>query len=177
MRNPLSSAIAEVDPAAEAPVENRHFPSSNGSDETGIVKSVDGVEPDLTNDQSAVFSYTSQTADTTLESVCDDLCEDDDMLDEDLLKLSQKRKSSEPAHCSTKMSKAKRGNRAGESSMESESDLSLSQEHQNLYSPAEIRKFLQKTKGLRMVKVEDYFPDLKLFVESSRVLTKIREFY
>ncbi|KAL4009126.1 hypothetical protein ACER0C_002978 [Sarotherodon galilaeus] len=172
------SAVAEVDPAAEAPVENRHFPSSNRSDETGIVKSVDGVETDLTNDQSAGFPDTSQTADTALESVCNDLCEDDNMLDEDLLKLSQKRKSSEPAHCSTKTSKAKTGNRTGESSMESESDLSLSQEHQNLYSPAEIRKFLQTTKGLRMVKVEDYFPYLKLFVESSRVLTKkIREFY
>lgn len=44
--------------------------------------------------------------------------------------------------------------------MESEIDLSLSQEHQNLYSPADIR-VLQKT-----------WPDLKLFIELSQVLTK-----
>ncbi|KAI3373012.1 hypothetical protein L3Q82_023446 [Scortum barcoo] len=48
---------------------------------------------------------------------------------------------------------------------ESESESLLSQEEQTLYSPADIKKFLQGTKGTRLLKVEDHFSDLKLFID------------
>lgn len=121
--------------------------SSDRSGEKYNVRRADSIETDLTNDQSAGVFDINQKNETTHESVCEDLCENDSMFDKDLLKLSQKRKTSEPAHCSTKTLKAELGNKAEESSMESESDLSLSQEYQNLYSPADIRRFLQKPKA------------------------------
>lgn len=51
----------------------------------------------MNNDQSAGVFDINQKNETTRESVCEDLCENDNMFDKDLLKLSQKKKSSEPA--------------------------------------------------------------------------------
>lgn len=51
----------------------------------------------MNNDQSAGVFDINQKNETTHESVCEDLCENDNMFDKDLLKLSQKKKSSEPA--------------------------------------------------------------------------------
>ncbi|KAI3374546.1 hypothetical protein L3Q82_021112 [Scortum barcoo] len=64
------------------------------------------------------------------------------------------------------------GSKAGKPPAESESESLLSQEEQTLYSPADIKKFLQGTKGTRLLKVEDHFSDLKLFIESAKPLTK-----
>lgn len=71
--------------------------SSDRSGENDNVRRADSIETDLTNDQSAGVFDISQKDETTLESVCEDLCENDNMFDKDLLKLSQKKKSSEPA--------------------------------------------------------------------------------
>ncbi|KAI3359593.1 hypothetical protein L3Q82_013785 [Scortum barcoo] len=65
-----------------------------------------------------------------------------------------------------------RGSKAGKPPAESESESLLSQEEQTLYSPVDIKKFLQGTKGTRLLKVEDHFSDLKLFIESAKPLTK-----
>ncbi|KAI3355854.1 hypothetical protein L3Q82_004224 [Scortum barcoo] len=62
--------------------------------------------------------------------------------------------------------------KAGKPPAESESESLLSQEEQTLYSPVDIKKFLQGTKGTRLLKVEDHFSDLKLFIESAKPLTK-----
>lgn len=51
----------------------------------------------------------------------------------------------------------------------------LCQEEQCLYSPLNIKRFLQKTKRARLVKVEDHFTDLRLFVESVKPLTKKKQ--
>ena len=45
-------------------------------------------------------------------------------------------------------------------------------EMQSGYSFLRIRTFLQTTKGMRAVKVEDYFPDLQLFQDSVKFLMK-----
>ncbi|KAI3351124.1 hypothetical protein L3Q82_005602 [Scortum barcoo] len=65
-----------------------------------------------------------------------------------------------------------KGSKAGKPPAESESESLLSQEEQTLYSPVDIKKFLQGTKGTRLLKVEDHFSDLKLFIESAKPLTK-----
>ncbi|KAI3368079.1 hypothetical protein L3Q82_026894 [Scortum barcoo] len=55
---------------------------------------------------------------------------------------------------------------------QSQEQVLTGQEEQTLYSPADIKKFLQGTKGTRLLKVEDHFSDLKLFIESAKPLTK-----
>lgn len=42
----------------------------------------------------------------------------------------------------------------------------IQEDEQSSYSQAKIRQFLQDTKGIRLVKVANYFTDLKLFVDS-----------
>ncbi|KAI3377340.1 hypothetical protein L3Q82_008544, partial [Scortum barcoo] len=102
-------------------------------------------------------------------SLCEEqFVDDEDMSDDELLKLSQKRKNIEPVQKNVKASKMIKGSKAGKSPAESESESLLSQEEQTLYSPADIKKFLQGTKGTRLLKVEDHFSDLKLFIESAK---------
>ena len=64
------------------------------------------------------------------------------------------------------------------SEIESEIDLSDSSlpdgQLKNGYSLLKIRSFLEKTKGKRDVKVEEYFPDTNLFIQSARWLMKAR---
>ncbi|KAI3368386.1 hypothetical protein L3Q82_008089 [Scortum barcoo] len=106
-------------------------------------------------------------------SLCEEqFIDDEDMSDDELLKLSQKRKNIEPVQKNVKASKMIKGSKAGKPPAESESESLLSQEEQTLYSPADIKKFLQGTKGTRLLKVEDHFSDLKLFIESAKPLTK-----
>lgn len=45
-------------------------------------------------------------------------------------------------------------------------------EVQSVYSFSRIRSFLQETKGMRLVKVEEYFPDLQLFLDSVKFFSK-----
>ncbi|KAI3375656.1 hypothetical protein L3Q82_003720 [Scortum barcoo] len=106
-------------------------------------------------------------------SLCEEqFVDDEDMSDDELLKLSQKRKNIEPVQKNVKASKMIKGSKAGKPPAESESESLLTQEEQTLYSPADIKKFLQGTKGTRQLKVEDHFSDLKLFIESAKPLTK-----
>ncbi|TWW71510.1 hypothetical protein D4764_16G0000070 [Takifugu flavidus] len=44
------------------------------------------------------------------------------------------------------------------------------------YSLSKIRSFLRTTKGMRSVQVEDYFPDLQLFQESTKYFMKTGSF-
>ncbi|KAG9283734.1 hypothetical protein AMEX_G2536 [Astyanax mexicanus] len=43
------------------------------------------------------------------------------------------------------------------------------------YTPDQVHKFLNETKGKRNVKVEDFFPDLEMFLKCSKVLTRSEE--
>ncbi len=46
---------------------------------------------------------------------------------------------------------------------------------ESVYSFAKIQTFLQKTKGMRSVKVDEFFPDLSLFLSSIRFFMKNTE--
>ncbi|GLD73136.1 uncharacterized protein AKAME5_002446100 [Lates japonicus] len=89
------------------------------------------------------------------------------MISDDELKVSQKRKSTRSGSSNTKMSR-----RTVKQSQEGDSDFVLSQESQSLYTATEIKRFLEQTKGLRLITVEEHFPDLKLFLRSAKILTR-----
>lgn len=109
-------------------------------------------------------------SDNSTCSIFEEICEDEEMWEEDLLKMSQKKKSSETPKNNEKVSKVTK--MKGATSTESEG-VPISQDlSQPAYSTAEIKKFLQETKGARNVKIENWFPDLKLFLESARVILK-----
>lgn len=81
-------------------------------------------------------------------SACDELCEDEDMADEDFLKLSQKRKIQDTDQTSLKASKLKTGSDMGKLSIEAESDFSASQEdQQGCLSLDDIKKILKPTRA------------------------------
>ena len=158
---PPAGSAPPASSGGEEPVESsdqRQGKDEHQSSSENITTAADNQESEKVNDDL---------------SVCEDFAEDEDMSDDDLLKLSQKRKSSEHVQSSAKAIKVTKGTKAGKSAAESESDFSVTQEDQQTrYSPADIKSFLQGTKGSRLVKVEDHFSDLKLFVESARPLTK-----
>ncbi|GLD46690.1 uncharacterized protein AKAME5_001912600 [Lates japonicus] len=89
------------------------------------------------------------------------------MISDDEFKVSRKRKSTRSGSSNTKMSR-----RTAKLSQEGDSDFVLSQESQNLYTATEIKRFLEQTKGLRLIIVEEHFPDLKLFLRSAKILTR-----
>lgn len=45
-------------------------------------------------------------------------------------------------------------------------------EEDSVYSFTRLRSFLQDTKGMRSVRVDDFFPDLKLFLDSVKLCMK-----
>jgi len=61
---------------------------------------------------------------------------------------------------------------------ESESDVSgdAQMDVESAYPFTKIQSFLQRTKGLRSVKVEEFFPDLQLFLDSVKLFMKNTEF-
>ncbi|KAL0151799.1 hypothetical protein M9458_052893 [Cirrhinus mrigala] len=46
------------------------------------------------------------------------------------------------------------------------------QDHQGVYTFGKIRSFLQKTKNMKNVQVEDFFPDRKLFIDSVTMMMR-----
>lgn len=61
---------------------------------------------------------------------------------------------------------------SGSESSGSVNSVSQKRSVRSAYTLEKIRKFLQTTKGMKGVKVEDYFPDQELFINSARVLMK-----
>ncbi|KAL0153369.1 hypothetical protein M9458_051288, partial [Cirrhinus mrigala] len=57
-------------------------------------------------------------------------------------------------------------------SVRSVDSLSLRISGRNAYTLEKIKSFLQNTKGMKGVQVEDFFPDRDLFIESARVAMK-----
>lgn len=97
---------------------------------------------------------------------------DEDMVSDDDIKISQKRKGTESGNSSSKLSR-----RAVTLSQEGDSDLALSQESpaHSLYTGGAgggIKRFLERTKGQRLIIVEDHFPHLKVFLKSAKLLTR-----
>lgn len=98
---------------------------------------------------------------------------EEDLSDSELLELSQKRSAPESFLVKgKKVKKVTDGNESEGSFMDAQSDLPHSHTNQKfLYKPVNIKQFLQQTKGFR-VRTEDFFPDLNLFIESAKPLTK-----
>lgn len=122
-----------------------------------------------------------ETATGVVESV---LCNDiDAMIDREVGKMSTKRKNRENKENLQQVTKVSKLNLMCASS-QSEDGLMETQESEYegssdtqvdmdcAYPFSKIRSFLQSTKGMRSVKVEDFFPDLKLFLDSVRLLMK-----
>ncbi len=57
-------------------------------------------------------------------------------------------------------------------SISSVDSVSLRRSERNVYTSAKIKEFLQKTKGMKGVQVEAFFPDRDLFIESARISMK-----
>lgn len=53
-----------------------------------------------------------------------------------------------------------------DSDVEATASRNVQHDHQGVYTVGKIRLFLQKTKNMKNVKVEEYFPDCKLFIDS-----------
>ena len=109
-----------------------------------------------------------EKSETMTSEQCDIMLEmmEEDLSDDDLLKRSQKRKNT---NSEKKMNKTKKTSVY----TESESDFPMTQEaSQCVYSPEKIKTFLEQTKGSRLPKVGDFFPDLQLFIRSARPLTR-----
>ncbi|KAI3372192.1 hypothetical protein L3Q82_007049 [Scortum barcoo] len=117
--------------------------------------------------------HVAQTATRVAESVLDEEDEEDVVVDDDLLRLATKRKISETEE---KTSKAKKASKKTVKLCQSQEQSCLSDSFDSEtrfsgYALGRIKKFLQETKGMR-VKVEDFFPDLKLLVDSIRFFLK-----
>ena len=163
--------------APEAAGEPGLSESPAGSDlpvSTGSERPAD--KNDLIQNQNSAESRESITKEKVNDDLAmyEDVIEDEDMSDEELYKNSQKkRKNPELVEKSAKITRVNKNTKTRKNSTELDSDFSLTQDEQHSrYSPAEIKSFLRKTKGSRMVKVEDHFPDLNMFVESAKPLTR-----
>ena len=55
---------------------------------------------------------------------------------------------------------------------EEQGALSSQEDAHGLYPPSDIKTFLENTKGQRLPPVEEHFSDLKLFLKSSKPLTR-----
>ena len=111
------------------------------------------------------------------------LYEEEAMNDDDVSKLSIKRKNPESKPNSEHVSKVSKTTPAYSSSQPEDSQVSTQDsggdvtgssqlEVQSVYSFSRVRSFLQETKGMRLVKVEEYFPDLQLFLDYVKFFSK-----
>ncbi len=129
--------------------------------------------------QAEVKEQTGHTATRVAESVLDE----ESVMDDELLKLPVKRKQTETKDNTVKTKKVSKTDskcsQSEENTQSTQSVLQNTQEsdceeenmqvgRQSRYSFLRIRTFLKETKGVRAVKVEDFFPDLQLFHDSVR---------
>lgn len=184
-------AVADLPPVrAESetslPVEpQRTVQEENGDDsdqeneQTESVASDQNAQDVLKEDQNV-----SQTATRVAESVL--FNEEDALLDAEISKLSTKRKNPENKSNTEQVTKVSKTNPMSISSQsddvlmstqESESDVSgdTQMNVESAYPFTKIQSFLQRTKGLRSVKIDEFFPDLKLFIDSVKFFMKNKE--
>lgn len=83
-------------------------------------------------------------------SDCEDF--DEDLSDEDFMSLSQKKKTMDSSQSTDKLLKIR-----GKKVLHRPQGSVVTE----IYSAAGIKKFLQETKGMRSVKVDNFFPNLK----------------
>lgn len=110
------------------------------------------------------------------------LDEENVVCDSELAKQSIKRKeldNTKNAEQASKVSKLTlaHGSQSEEKSMDSQESVcefsaDTQVEADSVYSFTRLRSFLQDTKGMRSVRVDDFFPDLKLFLDSVKLCMK-----
>lgn len=122
----------------------------------------------MRNSEQVYNSQLNECSQSSNISVCSDFIEDEDISDEDLMKIAQKRKSTESVQSRAKVAKGKKDRKT----RSSENSDFTQEEGSSSYTLAQIQTFLQDTEGLRLLKVENFFPDLKLFVSSAQPLTR-----
>ncbi|CAJ1087163.1 hypothetical protein L3Q82_003720 [Xyrichtys novacula] len=102
-----------------------------------------------------------------MSKVLNDDFMEEDMSDDELIKVSQKRKNIVTVKKNKKTRKP-----IMRKTPESERDFSFTQDSQSPYSPAQIKTFLAQIKGSRQPNIKEYYPDLRSFMKSARPLTR-----
>ena len=194
-------------PAAEPPGSPVRAASSGAASQdeniqgdTSIKETADGGSPDSQTDLEAEtgvkqgndsrnqeeetvrkeMSRMGQTAARVAESVLEE--EEEECMDEDVVKSSVKRKNTETKQVEGRIKKVSKSvtecpSSQPEERFHSDCENETSENLESGYSFIRVQKFLQDTKGLRQVKVDNYFPDLQLFLDSVKVYMKnIEEF-
>ncbi|CAJ1074852.1 hypothetical protein L3Q82_003720 [Xyrichtys novacula] len=100
-----------------------------------------------------------------MSKVLNDDFMEEDMSDDEHLKVSQKRKN---------IVTVKKNKKTRKPIMRKtpESQDSFTQDSQSPYSPAQIKTFLAQIKGSRQPNIKEYYPDLRSFMKSARPLTR-----
>lgn len=191
----LAADAAETPPAgadvgAAAPVEPREMQVSQADDRGDSGPGDEEVEDSINKQSGQKVQDISEgdlnvghIATRVVESVL--FNEEDVLMDDDFSKMSNKRKSPENKSNTEQVTKVSKMHPMGCSS-QSQENLSNTQEGgsecgntqvdaESVYSFAKIQTFLQKTKGMRSVKVDEFFPDLSLFLSSVRFFMKNTE--
>ena len=124
------------------------------------------------------MSRMGQTAARVAESVLEE--EEEECMDEDVVKSSVKRKNTETKQVEGRIKKVSKSvtecpSSQPEERFHSDCQNETSENLESGYSFIRVQKFLQDTKGLRQVKVDNYFPDLQLFLDSVKVYMKNTE--
>ena len=123
-------------------------------------------------------SRVGQTAARVAESVLEE--EEEECMDEDEVKSSVKRKNTETKQGESRVKRVlksgtERPSSQPEKMLDSDCQEETSETLESAYSFTRIQKFLQDTKGLRQVRVDNFFPDLQLFLDSVKVYMKNTE--
>ncbi|XP_041654687.1 orexin receptor type 2-like [Cheilinus undulatus] len=137
------------------PGEDAAEPRSSGVSEKVSVSGVISEDDECQDDEGSEMTVCDEQSDRQVKVrnespkskilVCDDLYDDEDLSDEELIKISQKRKISDNVQTSAKALNAKRDRKAGAVPAESDSNFMSTQEESNNYSLAQIRKFQHNT--------------------------------
>lgn len=108
--------------------------------------------------------------------------EENVVCDKDLAKQSSKRKELDNKTNADQASKVSKlilahGSQSEESSMDTQESVcefgaDTQVDAESVYPFTRLRSFLQDTKGMRSVRVDDFFPDLKMFLDSVKLFMK-----
>ena len=177
----LPDPVVEVAPSTHCPEPQtrvERVAAHNGMDTQVTNTQVEGTRC-MNNTDSGEMEIGGLVVETArVAAVLEEVEEDDDdgVIDDELLKLASKRKFVETRQSRNKAKKASKDRELSQSQgQESLFDSDDEEEEEggktsieNAYSAASIKKFLQDTKGVKGVQVENFFPDLELFLESIR---------
>lgn len=172
---PSTSNITDTEPLSKTEEVNQASEKNHGENELVVtVVARNESKADENMDISHVSVGLNKMSPSESENLGDSLMMD---MDQAVFKTPLKRKKKDKVSESKQARKAENEKESDVEDVGSESDFSdsgASSCSQNEwtckdYDTEEIRKFLNLTKNLRGVQVADYFPDIKRFVENTRM--------